>query len=83
MMKALRQQWVLDIQWSDMKKELGDEAMQMWRDQSMLHNDVCFWKFTEECWYDVKNNNYPYPKIGKYITENVPEGEEVWIHWWW
>tara|TARA_R110002153_G_scaffold264338_1_gene426167 strand:- start:1536 stop:1784 length:249 start_codon:yes stop_codon:yes gene_type:complete len=82
-MKALRKQWVLDIQWSDMEEELGKEAMQMWRDDDRLSNDVCISKFSEDDWYEAEAGNYRYPKIFAHIKTLVPKGEEVWIHWWW
>ena len=80
--KAARQLWVVDITWSDMWEELREEAREMWQDYG-LRNDVCIAKFEEDDWYEVKEGTYPYPKIGQYIKENIPEGEEVWIHWWW
>ncbi len=82
-MEALRQQWVLDIQWSDMAEELREEARQMRMNVDRLYNDVCISKFTEDDWLSVEEGTYPYPKIGGYITQNVPKDERVWIHWWW
>lgn len=82
-MKALRKQWVLDIQWSDMEVELAPEAMKMWQGDSRLVNDCSISKFTEDDWYCAEAGNYPYPKIAEYIKANVPDKEEVWVHWWW
>ena len=82
-MIALRKQWVLDIQWSDMQEELGKEARQMWIDDDRLSNDVCISKFSEDDWHEADAGEYPYPKIYAHITTQVPYGEEVWIHWWW
>ena len=83
-MEAIRQQWVLDIQWSDAPEEVYKEARQLWKDQDMLRNDVCFWKFQDDDWYEAREGTYPYPAIAKLILESaIPEDEEVWIHWWW
>lgn len=93
-MKSARQQWVLDVQWSDAPAEVIEEVRKLWRERE-LGNDSYIYKFGEEAWsWDSRwsdfqegtDNEVPtrYPAIQQWLLDNnVPFGEDVWIHWWW
>lgn len=84
---ALKQVWVLDLQWSDCPEELQREAKYIWQSWS-LGNDHCYKQFTLE---DLKSDySTDLPLINKYISEqieirnlDIKEKEQVLIHWWW
>ena len=84
---ALKQVWVLDLQWSDCPEELEREAKYIWQSWS-LGNDHCYKQFTLE---DLKSDySTDLPLINKYISEqiefrnlDIKEKEQILIHWWW
>ena len=84
---ALKQVWVLDLQWSDCPEELEREAKYIWQSWS-LGNDHCYKEFTLE---DLKSDySTDLPLINKYISEqiefrnlDIKEKEQILIHWWW
>jgi len=93
-MNSVRQQIVLDVQWSDAPDDVIKETRQLWRDYDNLSNDNSIYKFGEDDWtWDENNPNWSagdgeqptsYPAIEKWlITNKVKIGESVWIHWWW
>ena len=92
-MKSVRKQWVLDAQWSDAPEEVLTEVKTIWREDYRLSNDVCIFKFYDERWGWCPQHpewsegdtvvETSYPEIQKWLLENeVPYGEDVWIHWW-
>lgn len=85
--QALRQVWVLDLQWSNCPEELEREANYIWQSWN-LSNDHCYKKFTLK---DLKSEYFSdLPLINKYILEqiearnlDIKEDEQILIHWWW
>ena len=77
--KAVRKVWFLDAQWSDCPIEVEDEVKKLWSDYD-LGNDNYILKYSHK-WHGLD-----YPIIAQYIKEqipNLPDDEEVIIHWWW
>lgn len=85
--QALKQVWVLDLQWSNCPEELEREAKYIWECWS-LSNDYCYKQFTLK---DLKlEHSLDLPLINKYILEqievrnlDIKEDENILIHWWW
>lgn len=72
---SVRQQWVLDAQWSDLPVEVEAQVKEAWQDYE-LGNDGYIFK------YRVGENDYPL--IDEWcLQQGVPEDEIVWVHWWW
>ena len=76
---SVRQQTVLDVQWSDCPDFVEKEVREMWQSDDRLHNDVCINKV-----YVDEEMLSEYPNIYYWLKHNkVPEDTSVWIHWWW
>jgi hypothetical protein len=102
---ALKQQWVLDAQWTDCPEDVENDVKKLWRfhdlgnDNYMLRLSIrdleeinlednkveeWFWGETTEekkGWVEVPL------KIDALISylrnQNLPDAEEIIIHWWW
>lgn len=84
---ALKQVWVLDLQWSDCPKELEREAKYMWESWN-LGNNHCYKDFTLKELKSAYSTDLPL--IIKYISEqieirnlDIKEKDQILIHWWW
>lgn len=78
--KSVREQWVLDVQWSDCPIEVEEEVQRAW-DEMELGNDNHMFKH-----HVGDRERFPdmYPLISAWCRHNgVPDGEYVWVHWWW
>lgn len=73
--KAVRQQTVFDVQWSDCPQYVEEEVKQLWRDED-FGNKIYFY-----LWNDA-NDAKKYPIIAAYLKSKGAEGS-VWIRWWW
>ena len=77
--KSVRQQWVLAVQWSDCPVEVEEEVRQAWTDYE-LGNDNYFFMHTVG---GFKGDD-KYPLVSEWCRHNgVPDGESVWVSWWW
>ncbi len=71
--KAIQQETVFHVQWSDCPIEVEDEVQSLWKDHR-LGNDTHFYNWNS-------NNERDYPIIKNYLeSQNVTE---CLIIWWW
>lgn len=75
---GLKKVWFLDAQWSTCPIEVYNEVRELWK-QYDLGNDHYMLKLAVE---DMEPEELPY--LIQYIREhNIPDYEQVVIHWWW
>ena len=76
--KSITKRWYFDVQWSDCPESVESEVRELWSNYE-LGNDHFMYDATvdEELFGD-------YPRIYLWlISQGVPKGDEVIIHWWW
>ena len=74
-MKSVRKQWVLDVQWSDAPEEVEKEAHRIWIEDGRLSNDVCIYKWCDECDWSFDERNPIWQRNLQYFQDN-PEKEQ-------
>jgi len=92
--KALRKEWFLDAQWTDLPVEVENDIQRLWAAHELGNDDYMIREtpaelaeaqeviFVEGSGYDEVPLNLTY--LLQYLREQgVPDDEYVIIHWWW
>ena len=75
---SVDKRWFFDVQWSDCPDFVEKEVRQSWDDYE-LGNDKYIWKAKVD-----KELYEAYPNIYFWLKhKGVPDGEKVYVHWWW